>query len=53
LSKRFFRYSDPEHQKQLGPKVVMEGVLDLALIAGFLAPIAFLITFTIRFVFLP
>jgi hypothetical protein len=44
--------SDPERQQKIGPTLIIEGVFDLALIAGFLAAIGLLITVTIRFVFL-
>jgi hypothetical protein len=43
--------SDREGQQKIGPGVIIEGVLDLALIAGFLAAIGLLITVTIRLVF--
>jgi hypothetical protein len=39
--------------KKLGPKVVIEAMLDLTLIAGFLAAIGLLVIMTIRFVFSP
>jgi len=36
MSKRIFSTSDPEHQKKIGPQAVIEAMLDLALIGGFL-----------------
>jgi hypothetical protein len=53
MSKRIFFASDPERQKRIGPKAVIETMLDLALIAGFLAVIGFLTTIVIRLVFSP
>ena len=40
MSKRIFFASDPERQKRIGPKAVIETMLDLALIAAFLAAVA-------------
>jgi hypothetical protein len=51
MSDRIFPPSYPEHRKRVHLKGLIEGVLDLALIAGFLAAIGSLITVTIRFGF--
>jgi hypothetical protein len=53
MSRRISSVSDADHQKKTGPKVIIEAILDLALIAGFLAATGLLITLTIRVVFFP
>jgi hypothetical protein len=53
MSNRLFLTPDPGHQKKIGPKVVIEAMLDLALIAGFLATVGLLTKMTIRLIFLP
>jgi hypothetical protein len=53
MPKRIFSASDPEDQKKIGPKAVIEAILDFALIAGFLAVVGFLITIVIHLIFYP
>jgi hypothetical protein len=51
MLKRILPTPDLERRKKIGLNDLIEGLLDLALIASFLAAVGWLITFAIRFVF--
>jgi hypothetical protein len=53
MLKRIFPIPDLQRRKKISLNQLIEGLLDLALIAGFLAAVGSLITFAIRFVFFP
>jgi hypothetical protein len=51
ILKRFLAPSELKRRKKIDPMVLIEAMLDLALITGFLAAVGFLIAMTTRLVF--
>jgi hypothetical protein len=49
--KRFFPPSNLKRRRKIDPTVLVEAMLDLVLITGFLAAVGFLISMTTRLVF--